>query len=269
MAVRRINGIDLNTAEYGTGEPVVLIPGTGARGSIFRAHQVPALVAAGFRAVTVDNRGVPPTDRCEEGFALGDMVGDVAALIEDLGAGPCRVVGFSMGAIVVQELLVARPGLVSQAVLMATRGRTDALSAAHTEGELAMLDRGVKLPPRFEAAMRVYTGFSRRTQRDEQGVRNWLDLFEMSVESSEPSRSQLELERIPDRREDYRRITTPTLVLAFGEDMLTPPHLCREVADAIPGAKFREIAECGHFGHIEDPHTVNAAIIGFFRGGGR
>ncbi|MEO3808641.1 alpha/beta hydrolase [Sphaerisporangium sp. B11E5] len=266
MTVRRLNGINLHTAEFGTGDPVVLIPGTGARGSIFRAHQVPALVEAGFQAVAVDNRGVPPTDRCVEGFTLADMVGDVAALIEDLGAGPCRVVGFSMGAIVVQELLVARPDLVSRAVLMATRGRTDPLSSAHTEGELAMLDRGVKLPPRFEAAMRVYTGFSRRTQRDERTVRNWLDLFEMSIESSEPSRSQLELEGIPDRRDAYRRISTPTLVLAFGEDVLTPPHLCREVADAIPGAMFREIPGCGHFGHVEDPHTVNEAIIAFLRG---
>jgi pimeloyl-ACP methyl ester carboxylesterase len=267
MAIRRINRINLSFEEHGTGDPVVLIPGTGARGSVFRAHQVPALVGAGFRAITLDNRGVPPTDRCEEGFTLQDLVADTAGLIEAVAGGPCRVVGFSMGAVVLQELLLARPGLVSQAVLIATRGRTDALSAANTAAELEVLDTGVKLPSRYEAAVRVYQGFSRRTRRDEQAVRNWLDLFEMSLENSSPSRSQLELDQIPDRLADYRRITTDTLVVAFDEDVLTPPHLCREVADAIPGSAYREIAGCGHFGYVEEPDAVNSAIIDFFRGG--
>ncbi|HKS43663.1 MAG TPA: alpha/beta hydrolase [Amycolatopsis sp.] len=266
MPVSRINGINLGYDVYGTGPSVLLIPGTGARGAIFRAHQVPALVAAGYRVITVDNRGVPPSDRCPEGFTLDDLVRDAAALIETLDAGPCRVVGFSLGAIVTQELLLARPDLVRQAVLMATRARTDALGAAHAEAELAMFDAGVKLLPRYEAAMRVYQSFSRRTRRDDQQVRNWLDLFEMSIENSTQSRSQLELDQIPDRRAEYREIGTETLVLAFGEDVLTSPDLCREVAEAIPGAVYREIDGCGHFGLVEEPESVNRAIVEFFRG---
>ncbi len=266
MPVSLINGINLGYDVHGTGPSVLLIPGTGARGAIFRAHQVPALVAAGYRAITVDNRGVPPSDPCPEGFTLDNLVLDAAALIETLDAGPCRVVGFSLGALVTQELLLVRPDLVRQAVLMGTRGRTDALGAAHAEAELAMFDIGVKLLPRYEAAIRVYQSFSRRTRRDDQQVRNWLDLFEMSIENSALSRSQLELDQIPDRRAEYRAIGTETLVLAFGEDVLTPPDLCREVAEAIPGAVYHEIAGCGHFGFVEEPESVNRTIIEFFRG---
>lgn len=266
MPIKTINGIRLSFDEYGSGDPVVLIAGTGAPGRVWRTHQVPALTRAGFRAITVDNRGVPPTDLCEEGFTLGDMVADTAGLIDALGVGPCRVVGFSMGAIVVQELLLARPDLVGQAVLMATRGRTDALSAAASAAELDLCDRGVKLPPQYEAVVSVTRGFSRRTLSDEQVVRDWLDIFEMSPVSSSLSRSQLAADLIPNRLESLRRIRTACLVLGFGDDLMAPPHLAREVADHIPGSTYREIPECGHYGQIEQPAAVNSAIIDFFRG---
>ena len=62
----------------------------------------------------------------------------------------------------------------------------------------------------------------------------------------------------------YRGITTPTLVLGFADDVVTPPHLGREVADAIPGAKYQQIADTGHLGFLERPEMVNAAALKFF-----
>jgi pimeloyl-ACP methyl ester carboxylesterase len=225
---------------------------------------VPALNRAGFRAITMDNRGVPPTDVCAEGFTLADMVADVAGLIEHLDAAPCRIVGFSMGAIVAQEVALARPDLVEQAVLMATRGRTDALGGAVAAAELDLVDRDVKLPPRYEAVSSVLRGFSRRTLRDEQAVQDWLDIFEMSPLSASLSRSQLAVDLLPDRLEEYRRIDAECLVLGFSDDLVTFPHLGREVAERIPRGTYREIADCGHYGHLENPTAVNTAIIDFF-----
>ncbi|GAA3966584.1 alpha/beta fold hydrolase [Actinomadura viridis] len=267
MPLRSINGIALSYDEHGTGEPVVLVAGTGAPGRFWRTHQVPALTRAGFRAITIDNRGVPPSDVCEEGFTLDDMVGDTVGLIEALGIGPCRIVGFSMGAIVVQEVMVARPDLIRQAVLMATRGRTDPLSAAASQAELDRLDGGVKLPPRYEAVVSVMKGFSRRTLNDEQTVRDWLDVFEMSPISSSVSRSQLAVDLIPNRLDAYREVPVDCLVLGFEDDLMTPPHLCREVAAHFPRGTYQEIAGCGHYGQLEEPAAVNAAIIGFFQKG--
>src|SRR5713226_8439741 len=121
MPIRLINGINLSFEDYGTGEAVLLIPGTGARGGVWKTYQVPALIEAGYRAITMDSRGVPPTDACAAGFTLDDMIADTVGLIEYLGIGPCRIVGLSLGGIITQEVLVARPDLVKQAVLMATR----------------------------------------------------------------------------------------------------------------------------------------------------
>ena len=120
MPMAHVNGVDLWFDDHGRGEPVVMVPGTGAPGRVWRAHQVPALRQVGLRVITVDNRGSGPTAGGPAGFTLDDMVADVAALIEHLGEGPCRVVGHSMGGIIVQELLLARPDLVSRAVLMSS-----------------------------------------------------------------------------------------------------------------------------------------------------
>src|SRR5712691_623116 len=147
MPVARINGVKLGFDDYGTGDPVLLVTGTGAPGRMWRTYQVPALRAAGYRVVTVDNRGIPPSDPCPEDFGLPDMVADTAALIEYLGIDGSRAVGFSLGAMVVQELLLARPELVTQAVLMATRGRSDALACAMSAAEMELADSGIELPP--------------------------------------------------------------------------------------------------------------------------
>lgn len=267
MTVVRVNGINLSYDEYGSGEPVLLVTGTGAPGRVWRTHQVPALQAAGYRVITVDNRGIRPSDTCPEGFTLDDMVADTAALIEHLQIEQCRIVGFSLGAMIVQELLVARPKLVRQAVLMATRGRSDALAFAMTAAEIELADSGIKLPPRYAAVMQAMQSLSPRTLNDEGKLRDWLDIFEISPVSLSEVRGQLGLERIPDRLAKYGEIECPCLVIGFQDDLIVRPELCRELAASIPGGKYEEISGCGHYGYLEEPEAVNSAIIGFFAAG--
>src|ERR1017187_10588048 len=83
-----INGVNLSFDEYGSGEPVVLITGSGAKGRMWTPHQVPALTAAGYRVITVDNRGMPPSDGCPEGFTIDDMAADTAGLDRGSRNGP-------------------------------------------------------------------------------------------------------------------------------------------------------------------------------------
>lgn len=268
MPIAAVNGINLHFDDYGSGETVILITGSGGRGRLWTPHQVPALLAAGYRVITVDNRGVPPTDTClDQPFTVNDLVADTAALIEHLGSAPCRLVGFSLGGIIVQELLLACPDLVAQAVLMATRGRGNILQRALAQAESELLDSGIELPPRYSAVMQALHYLSPRTQNDDQRIRDWLDVIEMSPMDSAIHRAQRNLDLIDNRLEDYRKIKTPCLVLAFQDDLIAPPCLAREVADHIPGCGYEEIAGCGHYGYLEEPDAVNERIIEFFRGG--
>jgi pimeloyl-ACP methyl ester carboxylesterase len=45
-----------------------------------------------------------------------------------------------------------------------------------------------------------------------------------------------------------------------------PPHLGREVADAIPNGQYLQIPDTGHLGFIERPDAVNTAALQFFAG---
>lgn len=264
MPIARLNGVRLHYDTYGTGEPVVMVTGTGAPGRMWRTHQVPALTAAGHRVITLDNRGIPPSEPCTGGFTLADMAADIAALIESLDEGACHVVGYSLGAIAVQELLLARPELVRAAVLMATSGRTDALTAAMTAADLELVEGDGKLPPRFAAYVQALQNLSPRTLNDEERLRDWLAVFEMTAVDRSGIRGQLGLQLIPDRLAAYRLIDVPCLVIGFQDDLVVRPHLSREVADALPGSTYAEIPGCGHYGYLERPAAVNSAITDFF-----
>ncbi|HEY5986882.1 MAG TPA: alpha/beta hydrolase [Streptosporangiaceae bacterium] len=268
MPVIRVNGINVSFDEYGSGDPVVLVTGTGGRGREWTAHQVPALVEAGYRAITVDNRGVPPTDVGPAGFTINDMVGDTVGLIEALGIAQCRIVGFSLGGIIVQEALLARPDLITQAVLMATRGRTDAMRAALSDAWDELDDSGIKLPAKYDAAVRATQYLSPRTLNNEERIRDWLDIFEMSPTDSAIKQSQQGLDSIDNRLEEYRKIKTECLVISFQDDLIVPPFFGREMAECIPDCRYEEIAGCGHYGHLEDPNRVNTLIIDFFQSSG-
>ena len=264
MPIAKVNGVNVSYDEYGSGEPVLLVTGTGGRGREWTAHQVPALMAAGYRVITIDNRGVPPTDVGPAGFTIDDMVADTVGLIEVLGIAPCRIVGFSLGGIIVQESLLARPEVITQAVLMATRGRSDVMRDALSAGWSELDESGISLPPRYEAAVRAMQYLSPRTMNDEQRIRDWLDIFEMSPRHPALNLAQRGLDMIGNRLEDYRKITSECLAIGFGDDLIVPPFLSREIAEYIPGCQYEEVPDCGHYGHLEQPTAVNSAIIGFF-----
>jgi pimeloyl-ACP methyl ester carboxylesterase len=262
-----LNGIRMSYRVTGAGPPVVLIAGTGVTGRVWELHQVPALNAAGYRAVTFTNRGVPPTDECPDGFTLDDLVADTAALIEKVVGEPCGVVGSSLGALVAQELTLARPELVIRSVFMATRGRGDVMGDARTRAEIALYDSGAALPPAYAAAVQALQNLSPHTLRDDRQITDWLDLFELTVGTGPGVRAQLDLDRVSDRLTAYRAITVPCRVIAFADDLITPPYLGQEVADAVPGAEFQVIPRCGHFGYLEDPAAVNESLCDFFGAG--
>ena len=116
-----------------------------ALAALHHLHQVPEFQRAGYRCITFDNRGIGATEN-EDEFGIEEMVADTAELIEKLDAGPARIVGVSMGSYIAQELMLARPELVSASVLMATRGRHDRARSFFRDAERELYDSGIELP---------------------------------------------------------------------------------------------------------------------------
>jgi pimeloyl-ACP methyl ester carboxylesterase len=249
----------------GTGPLVVLVMGTGSPGRVWQTHQVPALRAAGYRVVTLDNRGVGASDECATGFTIDDMAGDVAALIEHLDAGPAALIGTSLGARIVVELALARPELVTRAVALAAHARLDPVQRAFTAGEIALADEKIMPPPDYHAAVSAVQYLSPATLRDEHAAQDWLDLLAFRGAAISPGhRAQLGVSlALTDRRGAYRAVTVPLLVVGFADDATIPPRLSREVADVVPGARYVEIPDAGHYGYLERPAEVNRVLLDF------
>ncbi|UNS95042.1 alpha/beta hydrolase [Streptomyces tubbatahanensis] len=256
-----LNGRQLTYRDTGSGAPVMLIMGSGAAGSAWHLHQVPVLTAAGHRVITFDNRGVQSDDTGD--FTMGDLVADTAGLIEALDIAPCAVVGTSLGARITAELALEHPHLVHRIVLMAARGRSDALHTALTLAEHELHERGIVLPPRYRAVIKALTELSPSGFADHQALIDWLDVFELAPPPGPGVRAQRRLYPMPDRLAAYRDIKTPCHVVAFADDVIAPPAAARELAAAVPGASCEIIEGCGHLGYLERPAAVNRALLDF------
>ncbi len=257
------NGIRLAYERSGRGERVLLIMGSGAAGRVWTLHQTPALARAGYQAITFDNRGIPPSDVPAGKYSLDDMVADTKGLIETLDAAPCRLIGASMGALIAQELAISWPHLVRCAVLIATRARSDAARRAHSAAFRAMAESGIQLPADHQAATTVFQMLSPASLNNDATVSLWLETFRLSAGSRDTTWGQAWADTDADRREALREVTVPCRVIAYSDDLVTPPHLAAEVAEAIPDCDLVEIPACGHLGYLEHPEETNSAIIEF------
>ena len=252
--------------DSGSGDPVLFIAGTGGAGRTWHIHQVPAFLAAGYRCITFDNRGIGETENAE-GFSTAQMVADTVELIEKAVGGPTRIVAMSMGAFIAQELMLFRPDLVTQSVLMGTRGRLDATRKAFRAADLALAESGADLPAAYAAKVRVLENFSPRTINDEKAIGEWLEMFTVFPLKRTPGwRAQLTVVPMENRLPAYRAIPAEVLVIGFADDVITPPALGREVGEAIPKGRYIQIANAGHLGFLERPDVVNTAMLDFFAG---
>ena len=64
----------------------------------------------------------------------------------------------------------------------------------------------------------------------------------------------------PDYRASLAAIAVPTLVLAGDADRIVAPDRSREIADAIRGARFECVPDCGHVPQREAPGRVASLL---------
>jgi pimeloyl-ACP methyl ester carboxylesterase len=266
MTEANVNGIRLAYDVHGTGDPVVFVCATGQPAFAWTISQVPALTAAGYQVVTFDNRGMAPSDSPPGPYTVQGMADDTAALIEHLGIGPCRVVGYSLGSLITQELALARPDLVSAAVMMATMGRQDVFRRALTKSWVEQDESGVALPRLCDVVAAAFAVFSPQTLCDDEAMSLYIEGTLASPAWTGPGRlGQHQADAAyQDRLEALAKIQVPSLVIGFELDMGIATPLCKEVAAAIPGCGYVEIAGAGHAGPFEKAEEVNAALIQFF-----
>jgi len=74
-----------------------------------------------------------------------------------------------------------------------------------------------------------------------------------------------------DRRDshaDLAQVRVPALVLCGEQDPVTPVADHAAIADAIAGARFERVADCGHLSTIERPDAVTKILVDWLAKGG-
>ncbi len=254
-----------------TAEPVLLVCGLSQPAGAWQLGLVPALVGAGFRVVTFDNRGVAPSSSPPAPYTVDEMVDDTVGLLDHLGLPAVSVAGYSMGGWIAETLAFRHPQRVVSAVFIGSCNVGTSWEKAITtvERDLARLD--CELPKWFNAVETMRYLPNHELQQDET-VDLWLSLIGNLDHWPNPGRlgqyeAALAWSLDVERTRRWPSLSMPCLVLSFEHDVDSPPSRAREAATMIPGARFVEIAGASHLGVFTHTEEVAGTVVSFLTGG--
>jgi len=260
MATVRVNNAAVESRQEGSGPDLLLLHSLLTELTVFdpivprlaRRHRVTRLNLPGFGA--------------SEPVALesvADHADHVAAAMDALTLTPnVDVFGNGFGAFVALELAIRHGHRLGRLIVADTAaGFPEAAKApfrgmaakVRASGMAAVLDTAIgrMFPAAFQAAHAEIVAARKA-----------------ALAPTDPAcfgRACLALAAL-DLAPQLPRIRNATLVICGALDMTTPPALARDVARAIPGAVYREIADSGHCPMLEQPEALVAMIETFTQG---
>ena len=135
----KANGIEFAYIEEGDGPLVLLLHGYPDIAQTWD-HQLPALAAAGYRAVAPNLRGYPPTEVPANGYYdAATLANDVIGLIDALAGEPSFFVGHDWGAAIGYRTVAAYPDRFKRVAMLSIPHPISAFlnilgSPAHIQG---------------------------------------------------------------------------------------------------------------------------------------
>jgi soluble epoxide hydrolase/lipid-phosphate phosphatase len=108
------NGIRLAVHEQGSGPPVILLHGFPELAYSWR-HQLPALAAAGYRAIAPDLRGYGASSKPNgvANYTIQELIGDVTGMMDSLDMQKAVIVGHDWGALLAWQMALLVPKRMS------------------------------------------------------------------------------------------------------------------------------------------------------------
>jgi 3-oxoadipate enol-lactonase len=259
MPTLSIRGADLHYIERGRGEPVVFAHGLLFNGRMFEL-QMNALEDR-FRCIAYDHRGQGQSAITPSGYTMDELMDDAAELIRAVGAAPCHFVGFSMGGFVGLRLAARRPELVRSLTLIGSSAEPEPKVLKYRA--LGTVVRWLGVKPVVDPITRILFGKKFRTdparRQQQHDVRRHL----LSIRVAGELKALEGVLSRPAIVEELDRIRVPTLVIVGEQDAATTPAKSRRIHQAIAGSKLVIIPEAGHTSVLEEPESVNAALLSF------
>jgi pimeloyl-ACP methyl ester carboxylesterase len=257
------NGIKTNYLEDGSGDPVVLIHGSGPGVTAYANWRlvIPAL-AARFRVVAPDMVGFGFTERpAGIEFGLQTWADQTVGLMDSLGIEQASLVGNSFGGAIALRIAAQHPDRVDRLVLMGSMG----VDFPITEG----LERVWGYEPSFENMRRVLDVFaySRELVNDELAqVRYEASTqpgFQESFAAMFPAPRQRWVEAMKTPEEEIRKLAHKALIVHGREDRVIPVQTSLRLMELIDNGDLHVFSHCGHWSQIERSDEFNRLVRDF------
>jgi len=259
---RYVRNGDVNIAYQVVGEgpiDLLFVPGWFSHLDFFWEMPAPRAffeaLARFSRLITYDKRGTGLSDPVERAGSYADRIDDLRAVMDAAGARQPVICALSEGGIVAAIFAAAEPERTRSLILLNTPmspGKVPEFERWREEvadawGEGALFER---LLPEVADVPRARDLWA-RTQRMSASRGVALQYLEQIAQL--------------DAAPTLPAISVPTLVLRGTLDEVVTAQAAREMADAIPGARFREVA-CGHIPWLTGGQDAAAAIEEFATG---
>jgi pimeloyl-ACP methyl ester carboxylesterase len=247
--------------DQGEGPLVVCVPGMGDPRSTFR-YQVPPLLEAGYRVITLDLRGHGDSDTTFSSYDDEAAASDLIALLDRIGS-PAVLVGNSMGAGSSVIAAAQRPDLVSGLVLIGPFVRNPPTSKA-----LSLLFRVLTARPWARLVWKAYLPslYAGRKPADFEAYRT--ELIQAMARPGYTAAFSKTTRTSHEPAEAAAPAVTAESLVVMGvsdPDFSDPVAEARWIHETL-GSTVVTVDDAGHYPHAQQPEVVNAAVISFLSG---
>ncbi len=276
-----VGDVSLAVTEAGAGPPVVFVHGFPELAFSWR-HQLPAVAAAGYRAVAYDQRGYGESDKPGDvaAYGLHPLVGDLVGLLDAFGWERATLVGHDWGSIVVWAAAVHFPKRVERIVSLNVPYRGWCCGFPN----LAYIREHLADRFGYVLAFQEPGGVEARFAADPEG---WLRAVFTGVAADAGFLTDAVLARYRDAFvaggiagpvSYYRNIdanweecvpfadvpvTVPTMLVVPDADPVLPATLAAGMERWVPNLRVGTVAGCGHWTQQERPERVNELLLEF------
>ena len=258
----KVNDIQIYYEVHGEGSPLLMIMGLSANLNWWDNRLTKAL-SEKLKLVMFDNRGAGRTSSSNREYTIKLFAGDAAGLMDALGIPKAHILGFSMGGMIAQELVLNHPLKVEKLVLCSTNCG-GSKSFQPSQDILEMLTADVTGLSPEEIVRMILPLILTRNFIEENP-----DLVKLIVHrlarypiSRESHMRQLKAIMGFDTFYRLKQIKAHTLILHGRKDVLVPLANASVLAKAIPDAELVYSEKSAHL-LVEEMREVINILIAF------
>lgn len=246
----------------GAGPAIVFWPSLLMDGSMWSAQA--EYFSRSHQVVLVDPPGHGASEPLRRLFTFEECAQCVAQILDSLELERAHFVGNSWGGMIGGTFAALYPERIGSAVLM---NGTGSPAGIRQKIEYGILNRVASLlgglrGPLEKSVIDAFVGPTTKCERPEAMAKLRAAIRRVDVRSSSWAVTSV-VPRRPDQLALLTTITTPVMVVAGVEDATFPVAETRLMAQSIPGAKFKVLANAAHLAALEVPDEVNALIDEF------